>query len=322
VAFSPDGRLVLTGSDDGVARLWDVSTQTEIRPFTGPGGRLTAAALSADGRDVFTLSLADRTARTWDRETGQQVRAMLTSVGVFSSAFSPNGALLLTGDYDVPEGPAGSTCAVRLWDAGTGQQLRCFSGSGSNISALAFSPDGRYGLSVANDNVVRVWDLKTGEQVRAFTGHTDLVWAATFSPDGRFVLTGSSDHTARLWDIASGTLVRSFSDHASPVTSVAFAPDGKTILTGHDDDHARLWDVNSGRQLRDFIGHTAWITSVAFSPDGRYVLTGSADGTARLWDTDYHDTIRYACSLLSHDFTEEERTQYSIADGSPTCLQP
>ena len=61
---------------------------------------------------------------------------------------------------------------------------------------------------------------------------------------------------------------------------------------------------------------------MAFSPDGRYVVTGSADGTARVWDTDYHDTIRYACSLLSRDFSKEERDQYSIADASSTCSQP
>jgi WD40 repeat protein len=77
--------------------------------------------------------------------------------------------------------------------------------------------------------------------------------------------------------------------------------------------------VATGQELREFVGHNGPVKAVAFSPDGKYVLTGSDDGTARLWDTDYHDTIRYACSLLRRDFTKEERAQYGIADNSPTC---
>jgi WD40 repeat protein len=100
---------------------------------------------------------------------------------------------------------------------------------------------------------------------------------------------------------------------------VAFSPDGRYALAGLDNNIAYLWDVKTGQELRQFIGHSGPVNAVAFSPDGNYILTGSEDGTARLWDTDYHDTIRYACSLLWRDFTNEERTKYGIADNAPTC---
>ena len=315
--FSPDGRFVLTGGDDSVARLWDASTGGELRDFVGHTGPISDVAFSQDGKYVLTGSLWDKTARTWNLETGQEVRAAISfrvneasmPFSPANVAYSPDGKLIFTGSHD----------SVQLWDAATGLQLRHFSGSFGAVSAVAFSPDGQSALSASFDNAVRLWDLKTGRELQSFSGHTAIVNDVTFSLDSRLVLTASFDRTARLWDAASGALVRTFTDNASRVVSVAFAPDGNTILTGHDDNNARLWDVSSGEQLRQFTGHTCWLNSVAFSPDGRYVLTGSADGTARLWDTDYRDTIRFACSLLWRDFTEEERTQYGIADGNPTC---
>jgi WD40 repeat protein len=100
---------------------------------------------------------------------------------------------------------------------------------------------------------------------------------------------------------------------------VAFSPDGKHALTGSSDKTAKLWDVATGAEVRTFSGHTGTMASVAFSSDGKYVLTGSWDGTAKLWDTDYQDTMRWACSRLTRDLTQEERTRYLITDNEPTC---
>jgi WD40 repeat protein len=140
-----------------------------------------------------------------------------------------------------------------------------------------------------------------------------------FSPDGKYVLTGSDDDTARLWDAATGAEVHAFSGHTGSVYDVAFSPDGKYVLTGSADHTAKLWDAAAGAEVRTFSGHTSYFLSVAFSPDGKYVLTGSDDGTASLWDTDYKDSMRWACSRLTRDLTQDERTQYDITDTTPTC---
>lgn len=151
-------------------------------------------------------------------------------------------------------------------------------------------------------------------------GQLAKVYCLALSPDGQYVLTGDiQDRAVMVWDLATGQQIKVFADQIALVRSVSFSPDGNSILAGLGNHIAYFWDLKSGQELREFISHTSAINSVAFSSDGKYILTGSADGTARLWDVDYHDTIRYACSLLWQDFSKDERTHYKFADHHATC---
>ena len=353
VAFSPDGRQVLTGSDDGTARLWDAATGETLRTFSGHTDSVNSVAFSPDGRQVLTGS-DDRTTRLWEAATGETLRTSSRyNSWVESVAFSPDGRQVLTG--------CGTT--VQLWDAATGETLRIFSGHTDLVFSVAFSPDGRQVLTGSIDTTARLWDIATGTVTRTFSGNTGSVRSVAFSPDGRQVLTGSDDRTAWLWDAATGQTPRTFSVHTNIVRSVAFSPDGRQVLTGSDDRTAWLWDAATGKTLRTFSGYTGMVYSVAFSPDGRQVLTGSFDGTARLWDiaagtlartfsghtdgvysvafssdgrqvltgsfdttarlwdADYHDFVTYACSRIFDDFTDYKRQQYGITNSTPTCPQ-
>ncbi len=327
VAFSPDGKFVLTGGDDGVARLWDIGLAKELHAFIGHTQSVTSVVFSPDGKLVLTGS-ADRTAKLWDAETGQLLHTLAANTeGVATAVFSPDGKYLITsgGLFSSIGYVSNSTL---LWEVSNGQQVRVFNLGpydtyNDTSSIVAFSPDGNKVVikGFTYDDAI-LFDVKTGRQICDFIGSLAYVTSVAFSPDGRYVLTGSEDRTARLWDARTCRQLRVFTDNVSLVIAVAFSPDGKYVLTGHDDNKARLWNTASGAELREFQGHTSWLNSVAFSPDGRYVLTGSEDGTARLWDTDYHDTVKFACSLVWRDLTTAERQLYSITDNAPTCPKP
>ncbi len=283
VAFSPDGRFALTGSEDNTLRLWDVATGKELRSFSGHTNFVSSVAFSPDGR--FALSGSwDDTVRLWNVSTGKELRSFNGHTAFLEAvAFSPDGRLALSGGQDK---------TLKLWDVATGRELHSFSGHTSAVWSVVFSPDGRFALSGGGDATLRLWDVSTGEELRKFTGHTGNVWSVAFSPDGHTAISGGADKTMKLWDVATGQELRSFSGNTAVVRSLALSPNGRFALSGSDDGRLRLWDVAAGRQLRVLGRHRNLVRSLAFSPDGGFALSGSQDGTFKLWDIGSGEQLR------------------------------
>ena len=143
---------------------------------------------------------------------------------------------------------------ARLWDAATGKQVRVFDNP-EIVSAVAYSPDGKYVAIGCEDRVVRIWEVSTGQMVREFLGADAL--GIKFSPDGRFLLTGGADRTAPLWDLATGKAIRSFTGHAAAVQTVTFSPDGNQVVTISNDGIVRVWSLQTASIGIQFIGHEA-----------------------------------------------------------------
>jgi mono/diheme cytochrome c family protein len=280
LAFSPDGRRALSGSDDNTLRLWDVSTGREIRTLEGHTGAVLAVVFSPDGRSALSGSY-DRTVRLWDLSSGRQLQRFDGHTERVSSvAFSPDGRRGLSGSWDQ---------TLSLWDLATGRELRRFGGHASYISSVAFSPDGRSALSGGYDKTVRLWDLATGREVHRFEGqHTKEVYSVAFSPDGRRAVSGGNDQQVYLWDVGSGRVLRRLQGHTRAVVHVGFTADGRRVLSGSSQYQAaekalRVWDAETGRELRSYGGRGETIWSLAFSADGLRALTGNADKPLRLW---------------------------------------
>ncbi|WPB82282.1 TIR domain-containing protein [Archangium violaceum] len=312
LSLSPDGGTLATASEDGTARLWDVTTG-QSRVLSGHTAPVLSVAFSPDGGTLATAS-EDGTARLWDVTTGQSHVLSGHTAPVLSVAFSPDGGKLATADNEgtarlwaldtgqsrvlsvhlgpilsVVFSPDGGKLATvgfdgtaRLWDVATGQS-RVLSGHVGSVWSARFSPDGGKLVTTGSDGTARLWELATG-QSRTLTGHTRTVWSARFSPDGGKLVTASEDGTARLWELTTGEGSTVLTGHTAPVLSARFSPDGGKLITASEDGTARLWDVVTGRSTSLLSGHAAAVVSAEFTPDGTKVVSASLDGTARLWD--------------------------------------
>jgi WD40 repeat protein len=278
IAFSPDEQLIATGSNDGIARLWNKQGNL-IQEFKGHQSYVGGVVFSPDGQLIATGS-NDGIARLWNKQGNLIQEFKGHQDRVSSVAFSPDGQLVATASWD------GS---ARLWDkqGNLVRQLivqsysaRQSEGFLNFVWSVAFSPDGQLIATGSNDGV-RLWN-KQGQIVGKSKRHTGDVTSVAFSPNGQLIATGSKDGIAILWD-NQGKFIRGLKGHQNNVWSVAFSPDGQFIATGSSDGTTRLWD-NQGDFIQELEGHQGDITSVTFSPIRQLLATGSTDGTVRLWD--------------------------------------
>ncbi len=283
VAFSPDGRCIVTGDIYRGLRRWDAESGAEREPLAGHADWVRAVTFSPDGRWVLSCSggwtpegvISPGDVRLWDAATGaERCRCTGHTAPIVAIAFSPDGKRFLSGSDD---------STMRLWSAGDGREVRCFRGHRGLVRSVVFCPDNRRAFSGSVDGTVRLWDVDSGAELRRFAGHAGGVECVACSAGGRWAASAGKDNAVRLWDVETGREVRCLEGHRYHVTAVRFSPDDRFLLSGSLDGTVRLWEAASGKEVCCLTGHKSGVTCVAFSPDGRRGVSGSEDGTARLW---------------------------------------
>jgi WD40 repeat protein len=306
--FSADGKTILTGSGDGIPRLYKANGQL-IREFKPHSSTVWSVGFSRDGKLILTQ--ADSTIRISDLN-GNQVEEIIDHSGLVSQtvtvpgianyasyisptirflkvygkfsqqfsgnvfshnkiAFSPDGKFIVTDDY---------SDEISISDS-TGKTMLQFKPHRKSLTSINVSPDGKNILTSSFDSTAKLWDL-TGKLLAEMKGHSDIVNDAIFSPDGKLILTGGQDGASRLWN-RNGILIEEFKGNYYGSNCMDFSPDGRSILTGCDQT-LRLWAIRN-MPVQEFI-HPERVLSVAYSPDGKTILTGCFDRIARLWDMD------------------------------------
>jgi WD40 repeat protein len=276
VAVSPDGKEVLTGCQDGMARRWDAASGQPVGEPLRSGAAVFAVAFSTDGRLLVTAS--GSTAQTWGH-AGQPVGPALSHSGnVLAMALSRDGRWLATGCDDG---------TAQVWDLPTGQRAGPVLRHQDKVYAVAFSPDGQMLATGSADQTARLWKTATGEALGSPLRHGGEVLTVAFLAGQPVLLTGTKDWELRLWSIDTGEDLGKRTLPQGSVTSVAVADDGGTVLLGCADSRvAHVIDTAIWRFRGIPLAHGDAVRSVAFFPGDRRVVTGSTDGAVRVWKLD------------------------------------
>jgi WD40 repeat protein/serine/threonine protein kinase len=282
VAFSPDGRVVVTASTNSTVRRWNLVDESPIGDPLVHDGPVYGVAFSPDGGTILTVS-RDKKARLWDAVSGKlRCEPLELDHEGWAAAFHPDGRTFLTATWD------GN---IFFWDTQTQQKIGDPLKHSSPVFAAVFSPDGRTVLSGTRNGKAWLWDTETRRPRRQALTHRGPIYAVAFHPDGKTILTGCKDGHARLWNAQSGLLETRFLGetgflwrHQAAVRAVAFSANGRAALTSGEDRTCRLWDVASGRPFGDPTIHLAPVQAAVFSPDGTMLLTAGNEQSARVWD--------------------------------------
>jgi WD40 repeat protein len=280
VAFSPDSKMLATGTDDGPSKnpvkLWDAATGKELFGLPGHDALVTAVAFAPDGKTLATASY-DFTVKLWDLTT-RKVRATFggNTKPVRAVAWSPDGKLVAAVADDF---------TLRLWDAATGAALKPFAWPGKRrVRAVAYSPDGQTIVAGCEDGRLLFLHAKTLKEQRSLRDESEI-WCLAFSPDGKTLAMGNRLGQIRLLDGSTGASLRSCRGHTMGVKAVSFSPDGRTLASGSTDKMVKLWQVATGLELATLPEHGHHVNTVAFAPDGKTLASGSHDGVVKLWKT-------------------------------------
>jgi WD40 repeat protein/class 3 adenylate cyclase len=277
LAYSPDGKRLVTGSAYGSSTMWDVATGRELFNMTGhaPGKTIEGGYFGVTdvdfSPDVNLLATAsdDLTAKIWDAHSGEEI--------------------------------------FTLSGHGSGSPSRP---SMDGVVEVAFSPDGLRLATAGADGTVRLWDTATGLEVLVIDAYPDDgAIAVDFSPNGEHLVTVGYFGETIIWEADAGERLLTLPSQAGLVFKVEFSPDGSLLGTSGQDGFAKIWDVQSGEMLLS-LGPFPALFDIAFSPDGNYLVTSGIDGSVRFFVLPLEELITLARSRVSRSLTDEECQQF------------
>jgi WD40 repeat protein len=317
-AFSPDGRLGATGSDDIV--LWDAASMTKLARFEA-SSIVWNIVFSPNGRWLVS-SHGDSSILIWDVAERRLAAALNGHAGaVRGVTFSPDGQRVASASEDR---------SLIVWDAGSGQKLAVKQGPSSRLTGVAFSSDGKQVAASEFMDTVILWNVEKdtspihGELTSAaycvaispdnnsiasthgiydaHDGHLIIhlgeaiekgeMYGAAFSPDGRWLAGATAQGLVVLLDARTWQVHEKIKVADATFIAISFSPDGKHVATGEDEGNVRLWSIEPLHQVAILGRHTSRIKSVAFAPNGKEVASAGDDNTIRIWDVNGGGLVR------------------------------
>jgi WD40 repeat protein len=312
LAFSPDGRALVTGDLGGQVRWWDASTWKPVRTCEAGG---YGVALAAGGKRFASVEAFQRTLHVRDATKGAESCRVSypEQEWPYAATFARDGkALVCLGVKHDPGAEPLPEYRLDVWNAADGKRLRQVPLPGFDLTALGafhggrslvLTPDGRTVLLGDGSGIIRVCDLEEGKAVLTLAGHQNYADALALSADGKVLVSGSLDRSVRLWDLVSAREIATLRGHRRAVAAVAVSADGRLVASAdgvrvrndrgtpshrYDEEGAPhrvlVWDAATGTEVAHFEGHATDVAALVFAPDGRRLVAGLCDSSVLVWD--------------------------------------
>jgi WD40 repeat protein len=273
VAFSPDGKLLASGSLDRSLRIWEAKTGQCLHIIKGED-EFWSIAFSPSGRTLASGN-SDKTVQIWDVNSGHCLQTLQGHTDeVYSVTFGREGDLLASAGYDR---------TIHILDTRTGNHIQTQPSHTKEIWSIAFSPNGEVLASGSFDQTIRLWQVSTGQLLQILQGHTDWIYSLTFISD-HILASGSSDQTIRIWDIKASSCIQTLAGHTGEIVSLAFNSRRNFLVSGSLDQTIRIWDINTYKCIYSLQGYSHLSNAVAFNLDGSLLASCGLDRAIRLWD--------------------------------------
>ena len=296
VSFTPDSKLLVSGSSDSTVRMWDLSFPSlGVEPLILSGHEDEVYSLAIDEHNKLVSGSIDQKALVWDLNASQPGANSLIldpeeDASASSVAISSDGRWIVTRDsseeFDVHS---------YLWDLQRedGLNTPILMRHEGPVLVSAFSPKNKWLVTGGSDKTVRMWDLRAEDplaQPIILNGHSNAVLAVAFSPDEKWLATAGWDTEVRLWNLTSqdpsaNAIV--LTGHEDRINDLTISSDKEWLVSGSVDKTARLWDLANIEKKTEpvvVLNHDSDITHVEISPDSHWLVISSHSMGGRLWD--------------------------------------
>jgi WD40 repeat protein len=312
VAIIPNGRNIISGSDDRTLRIWDWTSGTSKKPLKDHRNWVQAVITTPDGQQVVSGS-TDGTIKVWNLETetleytlgpydvAKDIDATSTDhqneiqdisterqSGVQAVVMTPDGRRIVSGMTDG---------RLIVWDVASRTPEYTLKEHIAGIEAIIMMQDGQKFVSASRDFTIKLWNFTQKESERSWDSDTFIVKTLTITPDNQYLISGSTDGIIRIWDMTAETkdtidkpkykILTSkdtYDGHVNSVISISITPDGRHLLSGSTDGSIKVWDWRNERLDATLEGHLGPVTSIATFADNRYFISASSDHTLKIWD--------------------------------------
>ncbi len=282
VSYTPDGKSLVVGYNDGNARLISIEDEKYGEAFGGHWKGVKAAEMSRNGK--FIITAGDNTLKCWTPD-GQQIwinKEMTTTI--MSADIDSSGKYLVAGEFNK---------TFKLFDAITGDKISDFRGHTDVAMTVCFSPDGSKIASASGNGDIRIWDRESQTLLAQLNGQSQDIYSLAFSDDGKYLASGSKDKTINIYDLQKYKLFTVLKGHTNQIMDVGFSRDGLHLVSTSFDKSIRIWEIPTGKCLYTFIDHKEPVLGVAFSPDGTTFATASFDETVKVWSFSHEIFVDY-----------------------------